>query len=34
MKKIINAPHKSAALTFACTVIIDYNLRASTFGTK
>ena len=34
MKKIIYAAHEAAALTFACAVIIDYDLRASTLGTK
>ena len=34
MKKNINATHEAAALTFVCAVVIDYDLRASTFGTK
>ena len=33
MKKIIYATHEAAALTFACSVIIDNDLWASTFGT-
>lgn len=30
----IYAPHEATALTFACAVVIDYDLWASTFGTK
>ena len=34
MKKVINATHKSATLTFAGSVIIDDDLRTSAFGAK
>ena len=34
MKKVINAFYKSAALTFASTIVIDNYFRASTFGTQ
>ena len=29
----INAPHEATALTFTCAVVIDNDLRTSTFGT-
>ena len=33
MSESLNISHKSAALTFTSTIVIDKNFRASTFGT-
>ena len=34
MSESLNISHKSAALAFASTTVIDNYFRASTFGTK
>jgi hypothetical protein len=34
MYESLNISHKSAALTFTSTIVIDNNFRASTFGTQ
>ena len=34
MYESLNISHKSAALTFASTIVIDKNFRTSTFGAQ
>ena len=34
MSESLNISHKSAALTFTSTIVIDNNFRASTFGAQ